>query len=396
MKIAHVITRMIIGGAQENTLSTVIGLKNLGHDVMLISGPSKGPEGSMENAIKNNKINFIVVRQLVRNISPWHDIITFFKLGIIFKKNNFDIIHTHSAKAGFIGRIAAKTFSKKSKIIHTLHGSSFHPFQPAIIRYLYKMSEKIASFCTDYFISVSNVILENHIMTGIVKKEKSCVIRSGFEVEEYQKSIDIRDEIRNKLGISEKNILIGMIGRLFPLKGQEYLLRVFSKISGDYPETYLILVGDGILREKFEKFVKEHHLENRVHFTGLVKPEEIPLLTAAMDIGVHTSLREGLPRAVVQILASGKPVIAFDIDGAREVIEDGVNGFLVPPEDEINLEKKLRFLIENPDICKKMGLKGKQKVFQEFSVEKMVTEIERLYFNILGKSNCLQINERKE
>jgi len=142
--------------------------------------------------------------------------------------------------------------------------------------------------------------------------------------------------------------------------------------------------------------VKEHHLENRVHFTGLVKPEEIPLLTAAMDIGVHTSLREGLPRAVVQILASGKPVIAFDIDGAREVIEDGVNGFLVPPEDEINLEKKLRFLIENPDICKKMGLKGKQKVFQEFSVEKMVAEIERLYFNILGKSNCLQINERKE
>lgn len=382
MKIAHVITRMIIGGAQENTLSTVIGLQKKGHEVILISGPSRGPEGSMEDEIQSCKINFILIKELIRNISLWHDVIAFFKLGMIFKKNRFDIIHTHSAKAGFIGRIAAKVFSKKSKVVHTLHGPSFYPYQPAIPKYIYILSEKIAGHFTDYFISVSSVILERYLQKGIGKKEKSSVIRSGFQIEEYKKSDELRSSARRALGIKDENILIGMIGRLFPLKGQEYLLRVFAKISSDYPFIHLVLVGDGILRESFEKFVKSKNLQDRVHFTGLVNPEKIPFFASGFDIGVHTSLREGLPRAVVQILATGHPVIAFDVDGTKEVIKDGINGFLVPAENERILEEKLRFLIENPEITKKMGETGRQMVFEEFSVERMVAEIEKVYLNI--------------
>ena len=384
MKIAHVITRMIIGGAQENTLSTVVGLKNHGHKVCLISGYSKGPEGSMEQDIKKNDVDFIIVKELVRSISLWHDAIAFFKLGIIFRKNRYDIIHTHSAKAGFLGRIAARIFSKKSKVVHTLHGSSFHRYQPALIRYFYLLSEKIAGFCTDYFISVSSVILDRYIRAGIGKNKKSSVVRSGFQLKDYRKCQTLRKKIRELFNIGEDEISIGMIGRLFPLKGQEYLLRVFAKISDDYPDTHLILVGDGILREDFEKFVESKNLKNRVHFTGLVKPEDIPAYASAIDIGVHTSLREGLPRAVVQILAAGNPVIAFDIDGATEVIKDGINGFLVPAEDELSLEKKLIYLIKNPDKRKKMGLAGQQIVMEEFSVEKMVAKIEEIYSNITG------------
>lgn len=386
MKIAHVITRMIIGGAQENTLSTVIGLKNHGNQVCLISGSSKGPEGSMEYDVKKNAIDIIIVKELIRDISLWHDTIAFFKLGMIFRKNRYDIIHTHSAKAGFLGRIAAKIFSKKSKVVHTLHGSSFHKYQSAIIRYLYILAEKIASFCTDYFISVSSVVLEKHIRAGIGKNQKTSVVRSGFNIEEYGKVQSLREKTRKKLNINEKNILIGMIGRLSPMKGQEYLLRVFEKISSEYPHLHLILVGDGILRKVFEKFVESKSLKGRVHFTGLVNPQDIPAYTSAMDIGVHTSLREGLPRAVVQILAAGKPVIAFDIDGAVEVIKNGINGFLIPAEDEVSLEEKIRYFIKYPEVRKKMGENGRKIIIEEFSVEKMVAEIEKIYFNIMEHS----------
>lgn len=383
MKVAHVITRMIIGGAQENTLSTVIGLKTRGHEVVLISGPSRGPEGSMERKIKSSGISFIQLKHLIRNISVWHDVMAFFELGVIFKKNKFDIIHTHSAKAGFLGRIAARVFSKKSKVVHTLHGSSFYAYQPVMAKYLYLLSEKIAGACTDFFISVSEVILERYLKHGIGKKENSLVIRSGFDLEQYKKSDILRQASRKNLGIEENCILIGMIGRLFPLKGQEYLLRVFSRISKDYPETFLVFVGDGILRQEFEMFVKRHNLQRRVIFTGLVEPEKIPFYASAFDIGVHTSLREGLPRAVVQIFAACHPVIAFDVDGAREVIKEGVNGFLVPAKDEKVLEEKLRFLIENPDIARRMGINGQKMVFEQYSVEKMVAEIEKVYLNIL-------------
>jgi len=376
---------MIIGGAQENTLSTVCGLKKRGHNICIISGPSKGPEGSMENDIKNQNINLIIVKQLIRNVSLWHDTIAFFRLGIIFRKNRYDIIHTHSAKAGFLGRIAAKIFSRKSKVVHTFHGSSFHKYQPPLIRYLYFLSEKLAGFCTDYFISVSSVILEKHIKTGIVKNKKCSIVRSGFQIEPYKKCGTLREKMRSYFHINEKDILIGMIGRLFPNKGQEYLLRVFVNISKDYPFIHLVLVGDGILRKAFETYVEINRVKNRVYFTGLVKPQDIPAYAAAMDIGVHTSLREGLPRAVVQMLAAGNPVIAFDIDGTREVIKNGINGFIVPAKDEISLEGKLRYLIENPDARKQMGQQGKKMALEEFSIENMVAKIEEIYLNIVTK-----------
>ena len=393
MKIAHVITRMIIGGAQENTLATVSGLKERGHQLILISGPATGPEGNMQKDIENAGIYHIFIPELIRNISIWHDVITFFKLGMIFRQHKFDIIHTHSAKAGFLGRIAAKFFSKKSKVVHTLHGSSFHPYQHAIVRYFYILCEKIASKFTDYFISVSSVIVENHIKHGIVKPDACSVIRSGFKIEEYKMASKFREKKRKQLGLKHDDVLIGMIGRLFPLKGQEYLLRVFAKISGKYPFVHLILVGDGILRKDFENFVRQRNLTQKVHFTGLVEPKDIPFFASAIDIGVHTSLREGLPRAVVQILAAGSPVVAFDIDGAREVIQSGINGFLVPACNESVLEEKLCFLIEHVEERKKMGIAGQNMVFEEFSAEKMVAETEKVYFNITGKI-CL--HHRKE
>jgi len=386
MKIAHIITRLIIGGAQENTFFTIKGLINKGYEVDLISGPTYGPEGSLEEEVKKEKIKLIIIKQLVREINPFFDIISFFKLFFLFKRKKYDIIHTHSAKAGILGRIAGKISNPNCVVIHTIHGPSFHPYQSFFLNFLYVLSEKIAEKFTDHFICVGEVMKNHYLKAGIGKEKKYSVIYSGFSLNPYFKCEKEKTNIKEKLGIKKEEKVIGMIGRLFPLKGQDYLLQSFISILKEYPDVKLLLVGDGILREKLEEYAKEKGIFEKVIFLGLVPPENIPLYVSIMDILVHTSLREGLPKAVAQGFAGGKPVVSFDIDGARELVIDGETGFLVPPKNISILTEKLIFLLKNSDIACKMGSIGRERVKKLFPVEKMVDEIEKLYIKNIKKN----------
>ncbi len=381
MKICHIITRLVIGGAQENTIFTVQGLKKKGYNVDLVSGKTKGPEGSLENEVRNKNINLIIIPQLIRNINPFYDIIAFIKIFKVLKKNKYDIIHTHSGKAGVLGRIAGKLSNRKTTVIHTIHGPSFYPNQKKFAYLFYKITEKIAGKFTDHFICVGEIMKERYLKNGIGKENQYSVIYSGFPITPYIEVQNKREYLRKKLGIDKDEKVIGMIGRLFPLKGQEYLLSSFSILSGDFPNIKLIFVGDGILKEKLKNIAKEKGIEKKVIFTGLVPPEKIPEYVSVMDIVVHTSLREGLPKAVAQALAGGKPVVAFNVDGAKEIVIDGQTGFLVKSKDINELAEKIKILLENPEIAEKMGKVGREKILSMFSVDKMVDEIEKIYLN---------------
>ncbi len=383
MKICHVITRLIIGGAQENTIFTVEGLIKKGYQVELITGPTKGPEGSLEERIKEKNIPLIVIKELIREINPVYDIVAFLKLFFIFKRKKYDIVHTHSAKAGILGRISAKIANPKTIVIHTIHGLPFHPYQNKIINLFYILAEKIAYYFTDHFICVGETMKEKSLKAGIGKESDYTVIYSGFEIEPYIETSKKRKELREKYDIKQNEKVIGMIGRLFYLKGQEFLIKAFKEISKKFPNTKLLLVGDGILREKLENYAKENSISDKVIFTGLVPPEKIPEYVAIIDILVHTSLREGLPKTVAQGLAGGKPVVAFDIDGTKEVVINGKTGFIVPPKDINLLKEKIIYLLENPEISDKMGMEGRKLIKKLFSVEKMVDEIEKLYIKFL-------------
>lgn len=382
MKIAHVITRLIVGGAQENTIFTVEGLIKKGHKVDLITGLTKGPEGSLEDKVIKKNIPLIVIKELVREINPFYDAIAFIKLFFIFKKNRYDIVHTHSAKAGILGRISAKLANPKSIVIHTIHGLPFHPYQNKLLNYFYILAEKISYFFTDHFICVGEVMKEKSLKAGIGKENDYTVIYSGFKIEPYIESAKKRDTLRKKYGISENEKVIGMIGRLFYLKGQNYLIEAFKEISEKFPEAKLMFVGDGILRQQLQEYAKKNNIEKKVIFTGLVPPEKIPELVSIMDIVVHTSLREGLPRAVAQGLAGGKPVVAFDIDGTKEIVINGKTGFVVPPENVKLLKERIIYLLENFEISDKMGKEGQELIKKLFPVEKMVDKIEKLYIEL--------------
>ena len=379
MKICHIITRLIVGGAQENTIFTVEGLAEKGYEVDLVSGPSTGPEGSLEKRILDKKIPLITVRELVRQIHPLYDILALVKLIRLFREKKYDVVHTHSAKAGILGRIAAKAAGRKTLVIHSVHGLSFHEYQSGLLNFFYISSEKIAAAFTDHFICVGEVMKEKSLKAGIGKNAQYSVIYSGFDVQPYLDADSRRNDIRKRLGIGEGQQVIGMIGRLYHLKGQEYLMRAFAEIAAKIPETRLLLVGDGILRKSLEEYAREKGIEDKVIFTGLVPPETIPGYVSAMDILAHTSLREGLPKAVAQGFAGGKAVVAFDVDGSRELVINGKTGFLIPPRDEGMLKEKLLWLLQNPGESHIMGSKGRERVEDLYPVHKMVERIEKIY-----------------
>jgi glycosyltransferase involved in cell wall biosynthesis len=365
---------------------TVDGLKKKGYEVTLLSGPTYGPEGEIVSQVKQRNLELVIYPYLRRNVNPVYDFLTFFFLISHIRKKKYDIVHTHSSKAGVLGRLAAY-FSRGPIIVHTIHGLPFHPYQNKVVNFIYRWSEKIASWVTDKVISVADAMTEKAIDAGISSKYGFVTIRSGMELDRFLK-IDKKFVLkkREELGLNKDNIVIGKVARLFPLKGHEYILSIAKNIIKAYPKVKFLFVGDGILREKFKKEIKLMGLEENFIFSGLVDNRSIPEWISVMDIVVHTSLREGLAKVIPQAMAEGKPVISFDIDGAKEVINPGVTGYLVPPENIEELEKKLKILLSDDDLRVKMGEKGREIVNPQFQAEVMVEQIEGVYQEMIRKS----------
>lgn len=378
IRILHLITRLIIGGAQENTVYTVLGLRRMkDYEVDLASGPSLGPEGSMEEEIRSYGIDIISIPFLRRNINPVYDFIAFLHILSIIRKGRYDIVHTHSSKAGVLGRFAARLCGVKT-IIHTIHGLPFHPYQPRIEGFFYRLCERLAASITHKIICVSNAMVEQAVRGGIATRDKFTVIYSGLDLGRF-KPRHADEILKKEFGILQGDIVIGKVARLFYLKGHDYLLEAVTNLIGEFPNIKIMLVGDGILYEYIQKYAERLGIRDRVIFTGLVSRGRIPDMISLMDIVVHVSLREGLARVIPQAMAMERPVIAFDLDGSREIIEDGVNGFLVRPRDVKGLASAMRRLIKNPDLIREMGTEGRKRIEPHFDRNYMVSEIVKIY-----------------
>jgi glycosyltransferase involved in cell wall biosynthesis len=377
MRICHVITRLIVGGAQENTVSTCIGLRKLGHDVDLVIGPQTGPEGSLYDQAKAAGVPIVIVDELRRAPNPWHDVSAITVLRRLFTSKRHDVVHTHSGKAGLAGRIAAK-MARVPIIVHTIHGPSFYSYQNPIGNWAFRWAEQAAGACTTQFVSVADAMTEQYLAAGIGTPDKYVTIHSGMNVEAFLNAP--RDNsLRESIGISQDDLVVGKIARLFRLKGHEFLFEAAPRIVAAAPNVKFLLVGDGMYRERFERLVREMKLRSHFVFAGLVPPQEIPRYVASMDLLVHLSLREGLPRALPQALACGKPVVAFDVDGAREVCLDERTGLLVRAEDVNALADAVIRLLQDAGLAHRMGAQGRELVKERFSEARMVQQLDELY-----------------
>ncbi len=382
IKVLHIITVFSIGGATENTLFTVEGLKSLGYDVSILTGPNIPSEGSLFKAAWQSEVNVTVINELRRSIHPFYDVIAFFEIFKIIRKGKFHIVHTHSSKAGLLGRLAARC-ARTPIIIHTIHGLPFHKYQNKLIHFLFIFAEKVGTAISDKVVTVTNTIIDEMLTAGISRRNKFVMIRSGFFVERFMKQDDMRQELKEKLGLLKDNIVVGKVARFSLLKGYNYIIEAIPEIVKQVPKVMFLFVGSGELEQEMRQRAKELGISNYIIFAGLVEQEKMPYYISIMDVVVHTSLLEGLARVLPQALAAGKPVVSFDINGVHEVVIEGKTGYLVDPESPKQLVKAIVNLINNPQLAQELGANGAEFVKESWTVSAMVDEIHKVYCQLL-------------
>ena len=387
-KVVHIITKLELGGAQQNTLFTVAHLTRSRYEPVLISGT----EGILvEDALKIKDVKVYLIPELVREIRPIKDVIAFLKLRQILKQLKQEvarkhsgatsaiIVHTHCSKAGILGRWAARIADIKL-IIHSFHGFSFNEFQAFLVKGFYIFMERITSLITAKSIAVSKANIEKGISKKIFTRDKVILIRSGIDIENYQAVKLSREKKRMELGFDTGIPLVAMIACLKPQKSPLDFVRVAKIVSAEISEARFLLVGNGVLRSKVEELIEVLSIEDRTLLLGWRR--DIPQIMNCIDILALTSLWEGLPRVFPQAMASGIPVVATGVDGIPEAIQDGVNGFLLPPGDIDGMAEKIIYLIRHPEKAREMGEKGKRLV-GEFDIWRMLEQQEELYANLL-------------
>ena len=403
MRVAHIITRMIIGGAQENTLFNCLDLAGEhGDEVLLITGPAIGPEGDLlsQNGLDQSKTDqqsrtdqdkqsragrFEISKQahLRRAIHPWHDLKAARSIRQTLRDFKPDVVHTHSAKGGLLGRKVAWGLGVPA-VVHTVHGAPFHPFQNPLSREFFRRCERWAAGQCHHLVCVADAMTDLMVDANVAPREKFTTIYSGMDVDPFLAADDHRSEVRRRFGFEDHHVVIGKIARLFHLKGHDDLITAAARVVAANPNVRFLLVGDGILRQELTQQISELGLAEHFVFSGLVPPTEVPAMIGAMDALVHTSLREGLARALPQALIAGRPVVSYDVDGAREVAINDETGYLIPPRQIGRLAEALGRLASDAELRHRLGGEGQRRFTDRFRHQTMTREIRALYERILG------------
>lgn len=382
MHVVHIITRLIVGGAQENTLLTCEDQHRLhGDRVTLITGPALGPEGSLLERARNGGFDVRLLSELRRSLHPSRDWTAYRRLIHMLREVQPEIVHTHSSKAGILGRAAAAAAGIPA--VHTIHGAAFHFGQNPFAYRAYVAAEKWAARRTARFISVADAMTREYVAAGIATADRFTTIYSGFDVEPFLQPPRPPAVVREELGLSADQIVVGKVGRLFHLKGHEFVIAAARDVVAAQPNVRFLLVGDGILRAQYESQLRATGLERHFVFTGLVPPERVPELLHACDIVVHTSQWEGLARVLPQALIAGKPVVAYDVGGAAEVVIPDKTGYLLPRDSVREVADAVIALAADPELRRRMGEAGRARFTEKFRHQTMTQRIRKVYTDVL-------------
>jgi len=382
MRVAHIITRLILGGAQENTLLTVEDQQHDWQDeVTLITGPAIGPEGSLIERAKSKNVDLRIVPEMRREVHPGRDWASYRALIGLLRELRPQVVHTHSSKAGIIGRATAAKL--QIPVVHTIHGSPFHPYQSRVAYHAYRLAETWAAKRTDKLISVCDAMTDQYVAAGVAPREKFVTVYSGMEVEPFLNPPRERAVVRRELGLQPDEIVVGKVARLFELKGHDDVIAAAREVVKKNPRVRFLFVGDGLLRATLERQIAEANLTRHFVFAGLVPQQKVPEMVGAMDIVVHASLREGLARVLPQGLIAGKPVISYDVDGAREVVISGETGCLLPPRDVAGMTRAILELAEQPELRHRLGRTGRERFTDQFRHQTMTRRLREVYSEVL-------------
>jgi glycosyltransferase involved in cell wall biosynthesis len=376
----HVITLLEWGGAQENTLATVGGLSPERFDRVLVAGRG----GMLDDAAERIPgCRFRTVPSLVREVRPGSDARALRELASILREEKRLsggaplVVHTHSSKAGILGRAAARR-AGADVIVHSIHGFGFHDGQSAPVRRLFIGLERAAARWTDAFVAVSEENIRLGVRERIFSADRCRLIRSGFETQRFLRGS--REAGRRLLGVPDGAPVVGTVAVFKPQKAPMDFVEAARRVAAEHPEARFAMVGDGELRPAAERAAEEAALSGRFRFLGW--RSEVPDLLRAFDVFLLTSRWEGLPKVVPQALLSGVPVVATAVDGTREIVDHGRDGFLCPPGDVADLARRVSQLLSGS--AKLDPAFKRERILREFDIGAMVRAQEELYADLLA------------
>jgi glycosyltransferase involved in cell wall biosynthesis len=384
IRVVHIITKLELGGAQQNTLYTLGHLDPGRYSGLLVTHP----EGLLvADALADGRYDRRFVRSLVREVRPVRDAVALAALVGILRREMREargrcgdatppvIVHTHSSKAGILGRAAAR-IARVPVVIHTVHGFGFHPRQRQGVRRLYIALERLAARWTSHVIAVAQADLDEGVALGIFARERVSLIRSGIEIARCTGAGVDRETAVRSLGFDPARPLVGMVACLKPQKNPVDFVRAAALVAGSVPDAQFLLAGDGVLRPAVEEEIRRSGLDGRFRLLGWRR--DVETIIPCLDVLVLTSLWEGLPRVFPQAMAAGRPIVAYRVDSAPEAVTEGVTGYLVAPGDYAGAAARITRLLVDPERVRRMGEAGRERV-AEFDADLMVRKQEELY-----------------
>jgi len=376
-RVLHFITRMDIGGSSDDTLLLVTRLPKRDFDSTLISGPTADPVPGLSESLARAAVPWIQVPYLQRPLSVPRDLMALRDLRRRIRTLRPEIVHTHSSKAGFVGRIAAR-LAGVPRIFYTPHGHVFHSYYGQPLTRMFIALERFAARFTDRIVVLTDGEAEQHLAVGVGRRGQFVKNPSGVDLAAVRAEAAGGASVRQELGLSSETPLIGAVARLVPVKGLRYLVAAMPEILRRCPETHLVLAGDGEQRSGLESLARDLAVSGRVHFLGFRR--DAAAVTAALNVFVLPSLNEGLGRVLVTAMALGVPIVATKVGGVPEVVEDGRQGLLVPSADPQALGQAITALLAKRDYAASLGTAGRSRALF-FSSEVMLARHAELYRN---------------
>ena len=397
----HIITRLDKGGSAETTLQVISLLNREKYEVFLVHGLSlESNMGAMEQEVlardlsltEKRGIRVFTIPSLVRRLSLINDILAFISIYRLIKRIKPHIVHTHTSKAGVIGRLASY-LAGVPIIIHTPHGHVFHSYYGCILSKMIVFAERIMSLMTDKITALTDKERDEHLEQGIASIEKYVIIHSGVMLQQIlNKDMEIETG-KNKLGIPQNSKVIGTVGRLVPVKGHKYLVSAAKIVTKEFDNAVFLFVGDGYLESILERQAESLGVRENIIFAGW-RSDVIDVL-GLFDIFVLPSLNEGMGKVLIEGMALGKPIVASSVGGIIDLVKNGDNGILVPPRDSDALAEAILKLIRNKNLSQKLGKNGKAKVYPEYDTSTMIKQIEEMYESLWNNHCSLQSSQRK-
>lgn len=398
LRVIHIITKLELGGAQQNTLHTLAHLDPARFSGLLVTHP----EGLLvADALRDPRYGTRLVGSLVREVRPLRDGAALAALAGILRREVRAarggagtppvIVHTHSSKAGILGRAAAR-IAGVPVVVHSVHGFGFHPGQSPGVRRFYIALERLAARWTSHVIAVAQADLDAGVALGLFPRERASLIRSGIEIERYSGEGVDRGEAVRALGLDPARPLVGMVACLKPQKNPVDFVRAAALVVRSVPDAQFLLAGDGIQRAAVEAEVRRSGLGGRFRMLGWRR--DAAAIIPCLDVLVLTSLWEGLPRVFPQAMAAGRPIVAYRLQSATEAVTEGVTGHLVAPGDYAGAAARIAALLLDPALARRMGAAGRERV-GEFDAGLMVRRQEDLYTRLWREASLPSVSCQK-